>query len=268
MKVLTVSTIGGLGNRMRALASVAELSYSLPCPVRIAWTITDDFNAAFTQLFFPFESEFITIDDGLFRDLPSCKDNLWIPTLLRKKYYDFQTSDYVVDKYPSIPELMKEYDRVFLALCYSVKEYSRDTLGKIFRPKEELQMEIDTITSQFDDKTVGVHIRRKDNKEAIENSPLTLFVKRLDEMIEKGEVSKIFLTTDDKMVKSHLMKQYGERIITRNIRYDRDSQRGIQDAVVDMWCLAHTSHILGSYYSSFSDTASELYGAELEVIKK
>jgi hypothetical protein len=37
---------------------------------------------------------------------------------------------------------------------------------------------------------------------------------------------------------------------------NRNSQQGITDAVVDMFCLSKTKYIYGSYWSSFSDIAS------------
>ena len=55
-------------------------------------------------------------------------------------------------------------------------------------------------------------------------------------------------------------------MITTDAELQRNTLTGMQDAVVDLWCLAATSLVVGSYYSSFSDTATELGGQPLEII--
>jgi hypothetical protein len=47
----------------------------------------------------------------------------------------------------------------------------------------------------------------------------------------------------------------------------RKSVGGIQDAAIDLWILSRTQKILGSYRSSFSETASEIRGIPLKIIK-
>jgi hypothetical protein len=46
----------------------------------------------------------------------------------------------------------------------------------------------------------------------------------------------------------------------------RNLQKGIQDAVVDMYCLAGCQKIIGSYFSSFSEVAAQINGIELNQI--
>ena len=42
----------------------------------------------------------------------------------------------------------------------------------------------------------------------------------------------------------------------------------IDEAVVDLFCLAHTRRVIGSYWSSFSDMAAEISGIPLEIAGK
>ena len=36
----------------------------------------------------------------------------------------------------------------------------------------------------------------------------------------------------------------------------------MQDALIDLWCLAASRKIIGSYWSSFTDTAADMGGIE------
>jgi hypothetical protein len=67
-------------------------------------------------------------------------------------------------------------------------------------------------------------------------------------------------------VENQIQQQYGDRIITYEKVLDRNQQKGIQDALVDMYCLAGCQKIIGSYFSSFSEVAAQINGIELNQI--
>ncbi|MBK0377763.1 O-fucosyltransferase family protein [Mucilaginibacter segetis] len=78
---------------------------------------------------------------------------------------------------------------------------------------------------------------------------------------------QFFLTTDDASVEHTLKEIFKERIISHPKELSRQTVLGMQDAVSDIFTLSNTNKILGSYWSSFSEVASFIRGAELEVIK-
>ena len=70
---------------------------------------------------------------------------------------------------------------------------------------------------------------------------------------------KFFLATDDKDEETLLRKTFPGRIVSNENRtLRRDSLDGMYDALLDLYCLAACKKIIGSYYSSFTDTAAAL----------
>lgn len=271
---LTIVPLGGLGNRMRAVASAIQTAKETGCRLRIVWRATSDCNARWEDLFQPLRLAALglgegqaTIDHGTWTDTPASRGNLWLTALLRRGSYDYQNSCYRPHADEHIATLLNK-GRVFIATYYAFAEYSNELLQQIFVPTHQLAQQIDHTVSLFTPATVGIHIRRTDNRQAISESPLSAFRQRIDNALASGKADRLFLCTDDCAVRDHLTTLYGDRILCRRVKLNRNSTEAIQDAVVDLWCLSRTKHILGSYYSSFSDTAAELGHATLEVVRK
>ena len=110
---------------------------------------------------------------------------------------------------------------------------------------------------------VGVHIRRGDHNLAQERSPTAAFIER---MAAEDAAVRFFLATDSPAEEHALSIHFPNRIITASKAFGRDSTAGMRGAVVDLYALARTSRLLGSYWSSFSETAAEIGGITLEVI--
>ena len=70
---------------------------------------------------------------------------------------------------------------------------------------------------------------------------------------------KFFLATDDKDEEALLRKTFPGKIVSNENRtLRRDSLDGMYDALLDLFCLAACKKIIGSYCSSFTDTAASL----------
>lgn len=110
---------------------------------------------------------------------------------------------------------------------------------------------------------VGVHIRRTDHKSCIENSPLELFVDKMDELIEQDKNVHFFLATDDKKTQEYLMAKYGCRIIVQNKVWGRDTKKAMWGGILDCLCLSKCKVILGSCGSVFSNFAAKCGGIEM-----
>jgi hypothetical protein len=109
--------------------------------------------------------------------------------------------------------------------------------------------------------TVGVHVRRTDNDEAIRSSTLDGFVQKMSEFVKKETNICFFLATDDPLVEQELVKKFGDRIITfQKSALSRNSIQGIQDALVDIIMLSRTRELIGSHWSSFTEYASLFSG--------
>ena len=137
-----------------------------------------------------------------------------------------------------------------------------------FEPLPELQQKISRITRNFS-KTVGIHIRRSDHKLSREFSPTHLFLDAMKEELKREPATNFFLSTDDTEEERLLIDQFGDRVrIYRKRSHERNELEAMQDAVIDLFCLAATDRIIGSYESTFTDVASRLGRISLQVINK
>ena len=117
--------------------------------------------------------------------------------------------------------------------------------------------------------TVGVHIRRGDNKKSREVSTNLSFINQMDLLLEKDKNTHFFLSTDDEDVKKSFVNRYKDRILTYDdIDYHRDSVTGMQDALLELITLSKTKMILGSYWSSYSHLASQFNSIPLYCMGK
>lgn len=188
--------------------------------------------------------------------------NLVLDTDLRKKYNKTSISTHDIDKLDNafleetkslFKKLFKSQSNVFIESCYRISPI-KDIL--IFKPKDSLYNTIRIITEKFNN-TIGIHIRRSDHIEAIEKSKTSYFIKKVYNYIDTDNDVTFFLATDDLGVKDELIKEFGSRIITNDIKsFNRNKKSAIQSALIDLYCLSKTKEILGSYHSTFSQTAA------------
>jgi len=117
-------------------------------------------------------------------------------------------------------------------------------------------------------KTIGVHIRRTDNKISATYSPTKLFLSAMETELEHAPETVFFVATDSPQEEECLKVAFPGKIIThRKSTYDRTDPQAIRDAAVDLYALASCRKIFGSYWSSFSDTAAAIYGIPLQILR-
>ena len=84
-------------------------------------------------------------------------------------------------------------------------------------------------------------------------------IKAMEAEIAADPDVKFFLATDDKDEETLLRKTFPGKIVSNENRtLRRDSLDGMYDALLDLFCLAACKKIIGSYCSSFTDTAASL----------
>lgn len=267
--------VGGLANRMKAVASSFILAQQNQIETNVIWFQDWALHAPFNTLFEPIHSPNICIKeasliDHIIYDRPRAK-NLYIPRLFQ--YFIFRSCLYE----KTIQDLKKQNfnfnnwiqkGHVYMASYLDFQEISTDILRQLFIPLPTIQARIDQLCQQFSPYTLGVHIRRTDNTASIEQSPIELFITAIDKEIDLNVDVSIYLATDDESVKLELQKRYGKRLIFAKDKADRSSITGIQGGIVDMYALARTQKILGSFHSSFSELAAQVGNIPLEIIKK
>ena len=135
-----------------------------------------------------------------------------------------------------------------------------------FKPIPALERTIQARTAAFEKHTVGLHIRRGDHSRSIKHSPLSLFIDAITQEIDQNADTNFYLASDSLQVKRKLLDQFGDRIITQLAAANRNSEEGMQDAVVDLYALSKTRKIYGSYWSSYSRVAANISNVELIVL--
>lgn len=127
-----------------------------------------------------------------------------------------------------------------------------------FRLQPHLAALLERTTRGFE-QVVGVHIRRTDCQDAIARSTTEKFIAAMDAELAREPATRFFLATDDAREEALFAARYPGRILTHPKRTRaRHRREGIEDAVIDLHALGRCRTILGSYASSFSETAVDL----------
>ena len=238
MSEVHLQVLAGLANRLRAMISGICLAEDLGIKLVVHWSIDHACAAKFESLFDP-------------KTLPPFVTVTHLPLL--KAYSCLSTED--------MDHVKKVWDRQKPLVLKSYGHFHRSDMPRWTRylralvPTEEIQKEVEARLPPFDQsRFVGVHIRRGDNVKSIEASPLSAFLKRMDQ-----EDSVFVVATDDGLIREQLKARYPARVWFPARTLERYTEEGMKEAVIDFFCLTRCPRILGSVYSSFSEMAG-LYG--------
>ena len=253
--MLIIQPSGGLCNRMRVINSAWELAKRRKEKLIVLWYLCPELNCSFESIFEPVEEIQII-------NIQSLKDP-------RKLFYQltakqrFGNEDIVNNKtggvlHDDFYQTLK--DRVYIFTWehfYPSRDYH------FYVPTAALQERIDSFTSRFGQRCVGVHIRRTDNAVSMGKSTTEQFIALMQKELEAYPETIFFLATDDKKEEALLRETFPGKILSNQTRsLDRNSEDGIHDALLDLYCLASTQKLIGSYWSSFTDIAADMHGIE------
>lgn len=268
MKQLTVVAMGGLCNRLRVILSALSLSHRQDDTfVTADWDENAECQAAFADLFEPFEEERFRVQAMPWLHTPPSRRNLHFQRLLRCFCYGRQLKNYAYAKAPGLLEkALRRSRHVYVSTCSEIHPTQPGLFGTL-RLQRELESEVEELVAGFGDHMVGVHIRRTDNVQSRTVSTDDDFRRAMAREVEAHPGTLFFLATDDLELKATLQAEFPGRILMQHIAdVRRDTLGGMKQAVVDLFCLSRTHKILGSYYSSFSETAAEIGRIPLEVV--
>jgi len=257
--------IGGLCNRMRAMASGVYVARKLGCPVSFYWNENRECFAAFSDLFQPVLVDGVSVIPYARSDFYLALDrkrNLYLPGVIRSFIFDNQLVDSQCMDDNEIEKLRGHIYMIsggFVAKCYS--------LTALFVPTLEIQEQINELKSHYSEHVFGIHIRRTDNTWSIQKNEIDDYLRFMDQKIETCPDATFYLASDSMEVKQLMIDRYGDRIVYHKAILERTSVQGMKDAVVDLWCLSLTKEIIGSYHSSYSDIAAELGAIELKILE-
>lgn len=268
-KMVTLIPNGGLGNRMQTIASFIAFGKRNNLRLNIVWFRDHTLNCPFSTLFELPDEEGVSVSDAgikdyLLHDFPR-RGNLYLPALVHKILY---TDRIYLDEFVSIqkrPDLhepfltrLKDADRTYLVACRSI--YAEPFMLNVLRPTQRVRQRTAEIAGRFTPNTVGIHIRRTDHKQAVLTSPTSLYIRKMEEEIEKDPGVSFFLASDSPEEKEKMLSRYGNRIITDHKPVRRDSEEGVIDALAEIYALSATRKIYASAYSTFALVAAGISG--------
>jgi hypothetical protein len=257
-KSITVKPMGGLANRMRVIASAYHYALEYQYPVTLIWERSFVLNCPFTRLFkLPDNTSLIEYS----RSPLSVRALSFSQKFLRKTGisiplgHDYYLVGDAVQNDDKVNQLTA-HQKVYIETVHKFAEQHRG--GALLVPVEELQTSISHVRNNYKDFTLGVHIRRTDNMNSIKFSPLKEFFHVIDQELSKHPDLSIFLATDSLPEEQAMKNRYKDRVMCLHKTLNRNDEKGIRDALVDLYCLAASDKIIGSHYSSFSEVAAQI----------
>lgn len=271
---IIINPIGGLANRMRALASGISLARELDCDFRVIWYRNWELNANMEDIFElsdELKERVIYPDSFTYSTIYSVprKRNLYITALTSRLFFGgvfrddmkdllpLLTGDYAIVKSMAKDSLNKGRDFLMQGgiIMYP---YSTELYRSIFKPSQQILQKVNKVMSSIGGQSIGIHIRRSDNIESIQHSPDELFIQEMDSALRSNPDVSFYLATDDELTKARFSERYGKRLFFSHCKAERGNPEGIINAAVEMYVLSRTDQIIGSHYSSFSEAAASL----------
>ncbi len=257
---------GGLCNRLRVVASSVLLAQATGQGLGVHWLQTRDFNARFDALFdttqLPFE-----LREGCARSVAAkawSRSHEWRARLRGAVVLLHAQTE------PGVFDMAEQARRIGGRDVY-IRTNSR--LGwrrgmfDIFKPGAPARAQLTPLLPRLSS-SVGVHIRGTDNVRATAESTLERFTALMQTELAARPDSQFFVATDEPAALGQLQRTFGSRVWEHPKRaYDRDDPVAIVDALVDLYALAHTRKLIGSYWSSFTDTAADIRGIDCVIAK-
>lgn len=261
MSMIILEPVGGLCNRMRAIASALALAKDLDHRLWLVWRRDAALNCAFEELF--------EKPAGVER-IVTLSSHLAIRSwdIFASLYCDGRWDEHDVAGWIETGTATVDLQRTRRAFLRSASKFYDPCNFDVFHPVKELREVIDRYQGSLRD-AIGLHIRRADNERSRTCSPTELFETAMQDELRADPSVRFFLATDSNEEEMLLSERFGDRLLThpkQSLR--RDDPAAIRDAVVDLYCLSACRKIYGSFWSSFSETAQQLGSAELHVLSR
>ena len=262
---LVVHPRGGLCNRLRAIASAKRLSSLTGARCTIVWD-WGDYRALFDD-----DTEWVPYAPPM-----EWKQDRIIPGHYHIRHLNPHEGG--APEYWRVP--VTTHSRIAVTSLYvfcaaeePLLHHRKGTEAKVLpwipKPHPVIMDKIDAFHQAYiPPRTVGMHIRRTDNRRAIDRSPDKAYFREGDRLVERGY--PIFLATDNQDTLRIMQRRYGGKLIhypktsAMEKRWPRKTSQfeDIVDDIVDLWLLVSCDSVIGSRYSSYSRVAILLNGSD------
>jgi len=254
MKGINIVPTAGLCNRLQAVESALRLAQACDLPLNVFWYSDYLHNSSFSNLFVrPPEFQRL-VETNIMNPVGRGIKSFF------ERVLKYTSSLHIPPERRPNPIPLEEFTAHQATWIESYTPFfSSEPRYDFLTPIPPIQQAIDSVCRSFKERVVGIHVRRTDNRDAKDKSPTHAFLRAMEEEIEIDARTQFFLSTDSPEEEERLKTAFKERIITYTKRtLSRARRTGIQDAVTDLFCLSRTEKIIGSYGSSFTETASKI----------
>ena len=272
---LMVEPLGGLGSRMHAIVAGVSLNRLLNKKMSVIWDTGPGLNCPYDFLF-KRNTYFDVIPKSKsgYRPLSSFNDN-FLKRQLTKVANKVNGIDLaIVEQDLKKTFYQNDYDTLSLldegtVYIKTSEAFLYSNEWRILKPIHQLQDRISEISASFASHIIGIHIRRGDNTSSRAQSPFFLFYDAITNEIAENKGARFYLSTDDIQTQKQLLNDFGDKItVQQNKDFSRATITGVQDSLVDMYCLSKTSKLIGSYGSSFTEAAAAIQKTPLVILDK
>lgn len=157
---------------------------------------------------------------------------------------------------------------LFFYTCQDFYNSKHENNFYLFKPVNNLMNSINSQVEKLNEFTIGIHIRQTDHYISIRNSPVELFYNQIEKILKSNANTVFYLATDSQEVENKLILLFGNNVIRQeNKPFERNSQKGVEHALIDLYALSKTKKILGSYWCSFSYVPSLKNNIPFEIVK-
>ena len=260
--MLYVEPYGGLCNRMRCVSSACRFAEKHNIELTIIWAELDELNCDFKSLFSlkcAAKVRIINIpywDNKIRRIIHRALSKYLRERSVRFLYnYDGKNVDGTVK------------DGMYI-LSFS-NWFPTEDQYEVFELRDTIKKRVCKIIDYYQGKLLGVHIRRTDNKESIETSPTELFYEKIQEVRDEYPDCKLYIASDERNEIENMTNYFGSEnvVVMQNIDRVRNTKKGIIEAATELYILANCRAVVGSYYSSFTDTAAAIRNIPKYIVK-
>ena len=254
---------GGLANRLRAINSGFGFAGDLNIELSIIWMARPECNCRFNDLFMPIPGVAAKSYGRVMSRILDFSYDRRLASIFNGSHFLDNDAISGENGHETLSRALAELDVTLRTTCDFSPNKGDFTWLRLDR---NLEQAVEEVASRFNSNTIGVHIRRGDNAKSVLYSPLEEFITLLhDEVARDGNV-QFYLATDCMNTERDLRDCFNGRILSRSRELRRDRSQGVKDAFIDLVCLSRTRKIYGSYWSSFSEVASQIGQIPLQVV--
>jgi hypothetical protein len=261
--MITVEPCGGLGNRMRVLDSAIAWSRAVGSELHVVWTVRKEMPCRFEELFE------IPPAISVLRQLRDPRIRRWFRLRRARRQFACFIEGTHIDGLSTDATAAAELTKGRgVMIRTSARFFAGPTPYADLVPATLVLREVARYQPSLG-LMIGVHIRRRDNRQSVAASPTAAFVRQMRSELAQDPNAQFFLATDDPREEATLRLEFGERMHSHaKSALQRSHPQAARDAIVDLYCLAGCRKLLGSHYSSFTDVAAAIRGIPLQIVRQ